>query len=39
MALGMVRKVRYDIRDGQKGSLVLGDGQKDISENQIDSFF
>ena len=39
MVLGMVRKVYYGIRDGQKGSLVLGDGQKDISENKIDSFF
>ena len=41
MALGMVRKVHYDIRDGKEGSLVLilGDGQKYISENQIDSFF
>ena len=39
MALGIVRMVHYDIRDGQKGSLVLGDGQKDINENQIESFF
>ena len=40
MALqGWLERFIMTLWDGQKGSLVLGDGQKYISENQIDSFF